>query len=318
MRAIIQNDIQKKGIRMKLLDSPHPYAFTTSVFWSLAYVLTRICAQYLNPLHISALRCTVATIVLIVVIFAAKLPKPKMKDIKWFILSGASGIFLYMICFNKGASTVTTATGNVMLAMAPVITAIAARFLFKERLCAVQWIAIVVCFAGVALLTFLSGGLTMNSGLLWLMLAVLAMSTYNLLQKYLSRTYPSLTITSFSFIIGTIGLSVFTPSAVGQLAEAPIKVYILLLVLGCCSSALAYCCWTKAFSKAKNASSVSNYMFINPFISSLMGWLIIGDPIEKSAIFGGAAIMIGLFLFNFGPGFIQKYTKRINSAGSPD
>ncbi len=295
---------------MKLLNSPHPYALITSIFWSLAYVLTRICAQHLNPLHISALRCTVATIVLIVVIFAAKLPKPKRKDLKWFILSGASGIFLYMICFNKGASTVTTATGNVMLAMAPVITAIAARFLFKERLSPVQWLAIIVCFAGVALLTILSGGMSMNSGLLWLMLAVLAMSIYNLLQKYLSKSYPSLTITSFSFIIGTIGLSVFTPGAIQELPAAPVKVYILLLILGCCSSALAYCCWTKAFSKAKNASSVSNYMFINPFISSLMGWLIIGDPIEKSAILGGAAIMFGLFLFNFGPDFIRKLSKK--------
>ena len=159
---------------------------------------------------------------------------------------------------------------------------------------------------GVVLLTVLSGGLTMNSGLIWLMLAVLAMSTYNLLQKHLSKTYPSLTITSFSFVVGAIGLAVFLPGGATRLVAAPLKVYILLLILGCGSSALAYVCWTNAFAKAKQASSVSNYMFINPFISTFFGWLMIGDPIEASAIWGGALIMLGLALFNFGPRLLKK------------
>lgn len=41
--------------------------------------------------------------------------------------------------------------------------------MFREKLTAIQWGAIVVCFVGVVLLTVFSGGLTMNSGLIWLM-----------------------------------------------------------------------------------------------------------------------------------------------------
>lgn len=98
----------------------------------------------------------------------------------------------------------------------------------------------------------------------------------------------------------------FLPGAATRLVAAPLKVYILLLILGCGSSALAYVCWTNAFAKAKQASTVSNYMFINPFISTFFGWLMIGDPIEASAIWGGALIMLGLALFNFGPRLLKK------------
>lgn len=287
----------------------HLYAFTTSLMWSLAYALTRICSQYIASAHIGALRACIAAVCLALIAAFMKLPRPQRKDIKWFIISGVSGVFLYMLCFNKGASTVTSATGNVMLAVTPAVTAIGARFIFKEKLSAIQWVSIVICFVGVVTLTVLSGGFTVNIGLMWLSFGVLLMATFNLMQKYLSRSYPSLTITAYSFMIGAVGMLFFLPASVPALSGVPVYVYLLLLVLGLGCSGLAYCTWTKAFSLADNASSVSNYMFINPFIGSIFGYILIGDPIEASAIYGGGIIMLGLALFNFGPSLLKKLKK---------
>ena len=60
---------------------------------------------------------------------------------------------------------------------------------------------------------------------------------------------------------------------------------------------------------AKTASTVSNYMSINPFIGSIFGYLLLNDPIESNAIYGGLTIMLGLCIFNFGPGFLEKRKK---------
>ena len=285
---------------MKLKNSPHPYAFITSLCWSLAYALTRTASQWLSAPSISALRITIAAVVMLAILLITRPGLPEKKDIPWFILSGLSGTTIYMLTLSKGCATVTTATGNVMLAIPPIITAIAARILFREQLQRIQWCAIGICFVGVIVLAVLSGGFSCNIGLLWLAFAVLAMSTYNTVQRFLVGKYPPLAITAYSTLFGALGLLVFLPNGIHQAVQAPARVWLCLLGLGLLSSSLGYCLWTKAFSKAKNASTVTNYMFINPFISSFFGWILINDPVERSAIYGGALIILGLLLFTFG------------------
>lgn len=63
-------------------------------------------------------------------------------------------------------------------------------------------------------------------------------------------------------------------------------------MLGIFSSAIAYVAWAKAFAKAKQTSQVSNYMFITPFLTSLLGLLIAEVP-DQSTLVGGTIILFG-------------------------
>ena len=303
------NSEKKRGF----FGSSHPYALLTAIFWSLAYVLTRACSPYLASFSTAFLRCFVAACTMIVVVLIGKKSLPKKKDLFWFLLTGFVGFFLYMIFFNLGCPMVTSATGNVILAMTPIGTALGARIILKERLQWVQWIGIAVAFFGVVILTVLSGGLTVNIGLLWLFIAVLILSSYNLMTRFLGRTHDSLTITAYSIIFGAVFLGIFAPRAVSEISTAPAKVWIFLLILGVGCSGIAYCSWTKAFKIAKNASSVSNYQSTTPFLSAIFGYFFIGDPIENCAIWGGIVIMLGLVLFNFGPGMIYRINEKYRS-----
>ena len=83
-------------------------------------------------------------------------------------------------------------------------------------------------------------------------------------------------------------------------AAAPPIQYLYLAVLGVFSSAIAYCAWSKALSLAANTSSVSNYMFVTPFLTTLLGLWLAGEAIEMSTVAGGALIIAGLLLFRFG------------------
>lgn len=298
--------MQGNSFLTKLKNSSHTYAIITSILWSLAYVLTRFCTQYLVPFRTGFLRLCVASAVMIIIIFIKKIPFPKGKDLAYFIASGAFGFSLYMLFFNKGASMVSTATGNVILAAATILTAVGARFLFHEKLSVLQWISICIAFSGVIVLACIGGAFTVNRGILWLFLAVLSLSTYNLLQRYLGRTHNSLSITAWSILFGTVFLSPLAPASFKSVTTAPPQVWLCLLILGSCCSGIAYLCWSKAFSLAKKASSVSNYACLNPFISAIFGYLFIGDTVEPSAIFGGGIIMIGLLMYNFAPAIARR------------
>lgn len=293
---------------MKFKNSFHPYAMVTIVFWSLAYVLTRLTLQYFSAFSLGFLRYFVASCALLVIAVLTKMQLPGRKDLPWFLAAGGIGFFFYMIAFNQGQATVTAATGSVVIATVPVITALFARFVYGEKLMRFQWGAIAVEFVGVAVLTLMNSTFSVNTGLLWLLLAALALSIYNLLQRKLTKTYTALQASSYSILSGTCMLAVFAPTAIQEVSQAPSIQYFYLAVLGVCSSAVAYVSWAKAFSKAKKTSQVSNYMFVTPFLTSILGFLLAGEVPDKATLVGGGIILLGVFLFNFGGRFFKEKT----------
>ena len=101
-------------------------------------------------------------------------------------------------------------------------------------------------------------------------------------------------------------LSIFAPAAMWEVSNAPAIQYFYLAILGICSSAIAYVSWAKAFSKSKQTSQVSNYMFITPFLTSILGFLLVGEVPDYATIIGGGIILIGVLVFNFGGKFFRN------------
>lgn len=287
-------------------NNSHPYAMVTILFWSLAYVWTRLALRYFSPYALGFLRYFFASCALLALIAAVRVKPPRKEDLPWFLLSGAAGFFLYMIAFNTGCRTVTASTSSVVLATVPVLTALLARFFYDEKLTPVKWIATGVEFAGVAVLTLRSGGLSINRGIFFLLGAALSLSVYNLLQRRLTKAYPPLVTCAFSIFAGTAMLAIFLPAAAREIGQAPSVQIFYVAALGVFSSAVAFVCWSKAISKAGKVSTVSNYMFITPFLTSLLGVFIVRETPDTSTVIGGAVILCGLFLFQFGDGMLEK------------
>ena len=284
----------------KLLESHHPYAAVTILCWSLAYVFTRLTVGYFSAFSLGFLRNLIAACVLLAVAVMTRMGLPRRWELPWYLASGAVGIFLYMIAFNLGQAAVSAATASVVIATVPVITALLARIVYRERLRPRQWAAIAAELLGVVVLTVLNGELSLNGGLLWLFLAALAMSVYNLLQRRLTRSASSLQVTTYSIFVGAILLTAFAPGAFRELAAAPPAQYGCLAVLGLGSSALGYLSWAKAFSRAQKTSQVSNYMFLTPFVTSILGFFIAGEVPDRATVLGGGIILLGMLLYQSG------------------
>lgn len=285
---------------MKFKDSFHPYAMVTILFWSLAYVFTRLTLQYFSAFSLGFLRYLIASCTLLFVVVFLKLKPPHKKDIPLFFAAGGLGFFLYMIAFNLGQSVVTAATGSIVIATVPVITSLLARFVYQEHLTKIQWFAIFLEFIGVAVLTLMHSTFSLNYGVLWLLLAALFLSLYNLLQRRLTKTYTALQTSAYSIFFGTLLLSIFAPAAVQDLPHAPPVQFLYLAILGIGSSAIAYVSWAKAFSKAAQTSQVSNYMFVTPFLTSILGFLITKEIPNAATLIGGSIIMLGVLIYHLG------------------
>lgn len=245
---------------MRFKDSHHPYAMATILFWSLAYVLTRLSLRHFTAFPLGFLRYLAASLALVVVLIVDKTAVPRRTDWKWFVLGGAVGFFLYMLAFNKGCETVSSATASVVIATVPVLTALLARFLHGETLGAHQWVAMAVEFIGVVILTLMNGAFSINIGILYLLGAAVLLSVYNLLQRRLIRSYSGLTTCAYCIFPGTLMLAIFAPQAAEQALNAPPVTLLCVAAMGVFSSAIAYVAWATAFARAKKASSVSNHV----------------------------------------------------------
>lgn len=289
---------------MKTSKQHHIFAIITIVVWALSYPITRMSLQYFNPLTLSGARYLLASLVLL--FFTGKMRFPARKDWGWFLLSGSLGFSIYMVLFNTGSATVSAATTSVIIALTPVVAALLARFFYKETLQLHQWLALAVCFFGVVVLTAMEGGFGGGTGLYWLFGAVLCVSVYNILQRKLTRTYTALEATTYSIFVGTIGLSLWIPEGVSALVIAPVNQWVNILILSVGCSAIGYVFWSKALAITPKTSTVTNYMFLLPFLAALGGYFIAGEVVTTGTFVGGCIILLGLAIFNFGGHFHHK------------
>jgi drug/metabolite transporter (DMT)-like permease len=204
-----------------------------------------------------------------------------------------------MIAFNLGSATVTASTSSIIIATTPAITTLLARVFYKEKLKIMQYIAVIIEFTGVSVLTLMNGIFSINIGLIWLLLASAALSIYNLLQRKLTKTYSAIQTSVISIWFGTIMLIIFLPASVAEIKTAPVIQLLYIAILGIFPSAIAYVTWAYAFSKAQKSSFVTNYMFITPLLTTIMGRLIAKETPDVQTVIGGIIILLGMFIYNF-------------------
>ncbi|MDR1916869.1 MAG: DMT family transporter [Synergistaceae bacterium] len=287
---------------MKKGGSFHLYAIITIIGWSIAYVFTRMALRHFSAYSLGFLRYALASAVLAIAACVFRIHPPERKDWGLIAASGAAGFFLYMITFNTGSMTETSATSSVIIAIAPIVTALLGRVFYGETLFPLQWFAIIIEFVGILILTVRDGHFSVGVGILWLLLSSLCLGVFNLLQRKLTKTYTGLRASIYSIFAGTAMLAVFIPGALRETGAAAPEYLFYVAMLGIFSSAMSYVSWSMAIERAPHTSSVSNYMFITPLLAAVLGFMIANEMPDWNTIAGGAVILFGVFLFNLGGG----------------
>ena len=273
------------------------FSSITVLLWSSASVVIRIAFNTFSVVTLAATRCWIAAITLLIICLVKKLPPPRVRDIPVFFVAGAVGFSVYMVIYNLGFSRVTAATGNVVLSSSPIFTAIIAQILYKERIRLLGWVFTGVSFVGILILVLWNGVLSINEGVLWLILTAIFLSAYNLIQRRLTQRYTAVQSTAYSLIAGAILLTPFLPAAVRNIAITPPLAIAVLFFLGIGASGMAYLCWAKAFSLAKRTVDVANFLYLPPFLAALIAFMVFRELPDWGTVVGGAVILFGLYMF---------------------
>ena len=266
-----------------------------AVLWGSAFPLIKVGLDGLSVPHLTVARHLVASAAFVPVLFLAGARRwPDRRDLPGFLALGFSGIFVYHTALNAGELRVSAGATSLIIATAPVITALLARWIHGQRMSPVGWMGSSVSFLGVALIVLGdSAGLRFDPFAGFLLLSAVGTSLYFVYQTGMLRRYRAVEVTAFVTWGGTVPMLAFLPGLPADLAGAPVSALVATVYIGLFPSALAYSLFAFAQSRAQ-VTQVATMLYSVPVFSLSLSWLILGEVPSLLTVVGGAIAIAGI------------------------
>jgi drug/metabolite transporter (DMT)-like permease len=263
-----------------------------------------------EPLTLAFTRSFLASMFLLIILLVKErnlqLVRSTRADWKRFLLLGATGIALFNALQNVGVQHTSSASAGVLVNTNPLFILILSRILLNESITRNQVIGtvtgfvgvVVVLFAGHSVAEFVGSGAF--GGSLLLIGCALSWAAYSILNKRLFEEYSPLHLTTIAYVFGSFALLPF----VLALEKVPrpflysTRSWMIILYLGIVASGIAYLLWNYALSRM-DASRASTFLFLMPVITTLIGWLYMGEVITAQFIIGTVLVLAGIYLAGF-------------------
>lgn len=277
-------------------------------FWGGTFNAAGFALAHFHPLTIAFVRFAIATTVLLFIgrreIFGTAVKK---KDWLNFILLGLTGIFAYNAFFLYAMKYTSPVNGSLIVAGNPIVTAILAALLLREKFTARLAGGVLISIAGVVLVISegswqIISSLKFNLGDILTLCSVISWSLYAIVGKRVSDSFSPLITTFYGFLTGTIILAPFgllSKPGLTALPEAGWPAIASVLYLALIGSVLAFFWWNKGVA-ALGAARSSIFVNLIP-IATITISLFFHEPITPVQIVG-CILVVGAVLLTTGSG----------------
>ena len=273
--------------------------------WGGTWIAGRIVAQELTvPLAAPAIRFLLAGLVLggFALLTEGRIPRPQTGG-EWGIVSGLAmtGIFLYALCFFYGLKHISAGRGALVVALNPVVVALAAWFLGQERMTPLKLAGIAIALAGC--LTVIGNGnpLALLHGAVgigeWLILGcVMCWTAYTFIGRRATKTLSPLAATLWASLIGA---ALIRTTALLQgnsdIVAWSWRVWAGVVFLAVGGTALAFT-WFADGVKRLGAARASVFVNLVPVFAVLQAAVLLGERLELPVLGGGLLVIAGVWL----------------------
>ena len=283
--------------------------------WSSGNVVSRIAVREFAPGELAMFRLLSSCAVMDCIALVRRTPLPAAKDLPMFLMLGACGYALYNGLINLGVRTESAASLSLLLATLPFVTAVTAWIILREPFPLWRMILALLSLGGVAVIAFRDGG-SIRSGSVWILLAVLCLSVYQVMLRKLSERYTSFQISVYSLNFGTLLMIWNLPALIRRLGTVGPEYILCGLWLGLMTTGAAYFCWAYAMQKAKSAAGLNMWVFLTPPLTAVFSRVFLNETLGIREWIGGGMILTGLVLNQVLPRLFPKLSGTVQAEDS--
>lgn len=268
--------------------------------WSTTFISTKTLLRDLSPLEIMFYRYIIAYISLILVY--PKVHKSSgLKEELLFLGAGLFGGTLYFLAENYALKFSLASNVGLLVASAPLLTAIVAHMFMKEEKVNKGWyLGALVAFIGVFLVVF-NGQFILKLNPIGDFLAIMAALTwaiYSIIIKAIGNRYNAIYVTRkvfFYSIITMLPVMVFTDFRWDISIVLKKSIILNLIFLGVLASSICFVLWNKVILHI-GAVKTNNFIYLMPLITMICSSVMLSEPIKVIAILGGILIVLGVYV----------------------
>jgi drug/metabolite transporter (DMT)-like permease len=299
----------KTGSTQKTID--WSLVIIINFMWATQVPVIRMIGDRLGPVTVAFIPMIVSTSIFLPLLWIENKKRNvnmywKWKDIKYFILPGLIGVFMMQYAYTLGSTLTLAANAGIITLTIPVIVAIFASLLLKEKLNIVRVISFILAIGGVLLTSLpdISGadfkqGQYLKGNLIFLF-ACCCCGFYNTYCKMLvDKKFTELQILVYSSLIGSIAsiplliwAEPFHYSAFIQSGNVALWGMLELSVIVYGVSMLLFFYVLKRMDVTQ--AILGNYLL--PFFIAILGILLLGEKITLLMFLGGVIIILSTLM----------------------
>ncbi len=271
------------------------------VLWASSFVALKIAFRAYHPMVVIFGRMMISSICFLILFFWFRhLVKYQKGDLKYILFMAFCEPCLYFLFEAKAVENTTASQAGMITAMLPILVALVAAWLLKERVGMNTWLGSMMAVAGVCWLT-LAGVPTSDApnpvkGNFYEFLAMVCATGYTITLKHLTSRYHPFFLTAIQAFAGSLFFFPFLLLPSTQLPQhfEP-AAGLAILYLGAVITLGAYGLYNFGL-KHIPASKASAYVNLIPVFSVFMGWMILGETFSRQQCLAAALVMAGVFV----------------------
>jgi len=296
--AMTTTSAAASGAGVRRLEDPKVVLaiIVTTLLWASAFVAIRTARTHFAPAPLALGRLLVGAVALSALMVRRRIALPAKRELPAIIVCGVLWFGVYNVALNQGERLVDAGTAAMLVNVAPIMIAVLATWVLRERLS--PWLlgGLGVAFAGAAVIAVSSAH--HHGGLGGVLLCVLAAAVYTvavIVQKPVLARVSPIAVTWAACLAGAVACLPFLPGLLSDLRAAPASSTLLVVYLGAGPTAIAFTTWAYALSRSTMARQGATTYLVPPLVIAL-SWLTLGEVPGVVAMGGGVLCLAGVAL----------------------
>jgi drug/metabolite transporter (DMT)-like permease len=280
-----------------------------TLIWGGTFIAGHIVANALPPLTAAAIRFSIASALLLVLAWQREggLPRLSLQQLGATAALGLTGIFLYNFCFFSALGKMEASRSALFIAMNPIVTALAAAAVLRERLGWQKWAGIGIAFTGAAVLITRGEPMaalhdisqSIGVGELMMLGAASCWAAYTLVGRAALKGLTPVAATTYASLWG---LGFLLLAAAGELpgiawSALDWQVWASVTYLGAFGTVVAFVWWYEGV-KALGSARTAVFNNLVPVFGVSLAALMLGEQVLASMVAGGVLVAAGVTITN--------------------